>query len=314
VIAHEWAHYFQDMLARDDSLGGGHDLGDSLDLTVAFSEGWADAFSGMSAMPGMPDGDPIYRDSFGAAQGTDFDFDLESNTLAADFGGSPGWFSEGSIASLIYDLYDAEADGESVEIGFGSLRAALEGSADTDAFTSIYPFVRQLSTLEAAQSAGIEALLTAQDIVAQPVDDFGSNEINDDGDSDNLPIYTPITIGGAAERLCVSGSPVAFYNALGNRRYLRFDVAGVAQPVTITVAGSAPNASTDPDAFLYAQGEELAGNEELGSPATIPGPDDPDPLVLEAGTYVIDAYDFRWIQDPPAAAGTRCFDVTVTSP
>jgi hypothetical protein len=314
VLAHEWAHFFQDMLARDDSLGGGHDLGESLDLTVAFSEGWADAFSGMPAMPGMPDGDPVYRDSFGAAQGTDFDFDLESNTLAADFGGSPGWFSEGSIASLVYDLYDAAADGEGVEIPFSSLRAALEASADTDAFTSIYPFVRHLSALEDAQSAGIEALLTAQDIVAQPADDFGSNETNNDGDPDNLPIFTPITIGGATERLCVSGSPVAFYNALGNRRYLTFDVVGLAQPVTITVAGSAPNASTDPDAFLYAQGEELAGDEEFGGPATIPGPGDPDPLVLEPGTYVIDAYDFRWIQDPPAAAGTRCFDVTVTSP
>ena len=294
VLAHEWGHYFQENFARDDTLGGSHSLSSKLDLTVAFSEAWGDAFSAMAS------DDPLYRDSFGGAQANDFQIDMESNALG---GANPGWFSEGSIASVLYDLYDDDVDGETAEVSFTSIRAALEGTADTDSLTSIYPFVLSLVSLEPAQAAAIEALLTAQQIEPQPLDDFGPNETNNGGNANNLPPYTVIAVGGT-QRLCTTGSPTEYYNALGNRRYLRLDVA-MTQPVTITVAGAAPNASFDPDIFIYAQGEELGGDEAIG-PSTITG------LTLDPGTYVIEAYDSRWIE--PDTAGTRCFNVTVTSP
>jgi hypothetical protein len=311
VLAREWGKYFLDNFSRDDSVAGDHDFEISLDLTVAFSEAWANAFSGIESV------DPIYRDSFDTGQSADFSFDMESNTLAVDDGGTPGWFNEGSLTSFIYDLFDAADDGETLQISFASLQTALQQMATTDALTSIYPFVRRLSVIESAVAPDIEALLAAQDVLPQPVaDDFGSGETNDGGDVRNLPLYTDITINGGAQRLCTTGSTVRYYNALGNRRYLRLEVLGVAQDVTITVAGSAPNASGDPDVFIFRQGIELASDERLGGPAVLPNPDviPVQPLTLEPGVYVIEAYDFRWIQFPPAAAGTRCFNVTVTSP
>ncbi len=42
VIAHEWAHYFEDVMSRSNSEGGAHLLGESLDASLAFSEGFAE--------------------------------------------------------------------------------------------------------------------------------------------------------------------------------------------------------------------------------------------------------------------------------
>ena len=57
VLTHEFQHYLQNLTSRDDTMGGPHSLGEKLDMRLAFSEGYANAFSGMSL------GDPVYRDS-----------------------------------------------------------------------------------------------------------------------------------------------------------------------------------------------------------------------------------------------------------
>lgn len=56
VIIHEWGHYFEDKLARSDSIGGSHSGGDRLDMRVAFSEGFGNAWSGIIT------DDPYYRE------------------------------------------------------------------------------------------------------------------------------------------------------------------------------------------------------------------------------------------------------------
>ena len=67
VLAHEFMHFIEYTIGRSDSIGGVHARGDKLDLRVAFSEGFGNAFSGMAL------GDPVYRDSQDAAQGDGFD-------------------------------------------------------------------------------------------------------------------------------------------------------------------------------------------------------------------------------------------------
>jgi len=49
VIIHEWGHYFEDKLSRSDSVGGSHTGSDILDIRVAFSEGFGNAFSGIAS-------------------------------------------------------------------------------------------------------------------------------------------------------------------------------------------------------------------------------------------------------------------------
>ena len=73
VVAHEFHHFLEDAVSRADSVGGTHSLDERLDPRVAFSEGFANAFSAMVL------DDPVYRDSFGVAQGEDFSFNMESD-------------------------------------------------------------------------------------------------------------------------------------------------------------------------------------------------------------------------------------------
>ncbi len=71
VIVHEWGHYFQSILSRDDSIGGNHGGGDLLDMRVAFSEGWANAYSGLATAR------DAYIDTSGSQQAGGFGIALE---------------------------------------------------------------------------------------------------------------------------------------------------------------------------------------------------------------------------------------------
>jgi len=72
VISHEWGHYYEDRLSRYNSIGGLHSGEEALDIRVAFSEGWANAFSAIAL------GNPVYYDTVGDAQANGFNFNVES--------------------------------------------------------------------------------------------------------------------------------------------------------------------------------------------------------------------------------------------
>jgi hypothetical protein len=294
VLAHEWGHYYQDQFSRDDSIGGPHSISERLDLRVAFSEGWGNAFAGMVR------NDPVYRDSFGTQQRSDFSIDVESNAVTF-----PGWFSEASVQSIFYDLYDAASDGaDTVNLGFGPIHAAMRNEIRaTPAFTSIHGLVNALRASRPAQASAISALASAQ-LIATASDDFGTGETNSGGDPRNLPIY-PSILPGATRQVCSNlptGGSGAVYNKLGNRRYLRFVLA-----VGGTVQLSARNgrSGTDPDIVLYAAGVErgradgsASGTETLTQ-------------ALPAGTYVAEIYEYSNVEGT-APRGDQCFDLTLT--
>lgn len=294
VVAHEWGHYYQDNFSRDDSLGGPHSLSERLDLRVAFSEGWGNAFAGMVK------GDPVYRDSFGTQQRSDFAIDVENSTVSF-----PGWFNEASVQSIFYDLFDAASDGsDTVSLGFGPIHAAMRGPIRNSlGFTSVYALLHALRASQPADAAAISALSTAQLIVTAP-DDFGSGENNSGGDARNLPIF-PVMTSGATRQVCSSlptGGSAAVYNKLGNRRFLRFSLAFSS---TVSIVARNGRAGTDPDLVLYAAGIERgrAEGETSGSETLT--------LPLPAGTYVAEIYEYSNISGT-APRGNECFDVTLT--
>jgi hypothetical protein len=53
VILHEWGHFFEDELARSDSIGGSHWIPGTVEARVAFGEGWGNAIGAIA--PGNPD-------------------------------------------------------------------------------------------------------------------------------------------------------------------------------------------------------------------------------------------------------------------
>jgi len=97
VVAHEFAHYIEDNLFRKDSIGGMHQLDDSLFSTVAFSEGYSNAIAAMVL------NDPVYKDSSGVNEASGFSLPIHiifNNTnLYSNY-------SELSTQYLLWHLYE----------------------------------------------------------------------------------------------------------------------------------------------------------------------------------------------------------------
>ncbi|MGB5249911.1 MAG: hypothetical protein WBO47_09810, partial [Gammaproteobacteria bacterium] len=293
VIVHEWGHYLEDQLGRTDSIGGSHSITARLDLRLAYSEGWSNAFSAMVL------GDPVYKDSLGAFQGQSFTFDVESNVV-----GNKGWYNESSVHSTLYDIYDNANDGiDAVSLGFGPIfNGVTVANKNTTALTSIYTLVTSIKADNPADEANIDALLQNQSIVGVGMDIWGSGETNDASNVDVLPIYTDIAVNGGSREVC-SIATFGTFNGLSTRRFLRLNL-NTAGTRTIQVTGPG---NSDPDLVLYQQGflvssESItAGQESLTR-------------VLAPGTYVLEVYEYANIEgvnDFGRPNSKTCLTVTV---
>jgi len=304
VIAHEFGHYVEDRFGRSDSIGGQHGGDVPLDLRVAFGEGWGNAFSGMVL------GSPIYRDSFNLMQ-NDFHIDME-----ADDDVSEGWFSEASVWEILWDLFDSTNEaGDTVTLSFQTLFAVITGAQKTtDAVTSIYSFLTGLRAANAGSLAAIGNLEDGEEIFGSG--DFGAGETNFGGAGADpqvlVDLFREIVRNDPPITVC-SRSPFGHEtaNKLGNRVFLRLN-NDVQRLVTITATGtnsvSGSISATDPDIFVLRRGVLAAlGVDEGGGTETI------DQVLLPAGLYVIEVYDFALadtrivVSDAP-----RCMTVSVT--
>jgi hypothetical protein len=240
----------------------------------------------------------VYRDSFFGGQARDTADDVENNSNV-----HPGWFSEGSVQSIIYDVFDMNADaGDAVALGFGPIHAAMTNELKhSPAFTSIYVLMSALRTRDPGSASALTQLASAQGIALGAAgDDFGAAETNDGGDPRNLPVYTVIA-PGETRQVC-STATEGVYNKLGNRRLLRLDLAA-RQAVRITASSTV--AGGDPDIVLYRDGVEVARAEALGN----------DTLTATASVarpYIIEVYEAaNVVPNSPVGSKTTCIDVGV---
>jgi PKD repeat protein len=310
VVAHEFNHYLEDAISRSDTPGGAHGPTERIDMRLAFSEGFSNAFSGMvvDSLP-LREGElphaRYYKDSSGDRQLSGFTLDLEQNSQA-----DPGWFNESTIHSILWDVFDAPSDGvDDISLGYGPLydvtTAELRNGA---ALTSIYPMLQGLKSRSPGSAATIDAMAQSRRILG--TGQYGIGEVEDGGVTEALPVYTELTLNGAAKRVCGT-TEVGVYNKLGNRLFLRFSL-GATQPVTIraqyTSTGSASSSITpDPDIVLYRSGLFEVGWSEDANVETLT-------RTLAAGDYVIEVYEYSHIEDGATARrGVTCFNVSVVN-
>lgn len=296
VVVHEFGHFFEDTLSRADSVGGPHTTADILDPRVAFSEGFGYAWAGIVL------GDAVTQDSFGNDQSLGFIIDVDANVNA-----NPGWYSEGSAQSILFDLFDADDDGvDNIALGFQPLYDVLVNTQRTsDAFTTVFSYVDALKTARPADAAAIDAVVAAQDIVSATIEPFASTETNDAGNADVLPVYTEITVGGPARTVC-SIDTFGDFNKLSNRRFLWFDVAASGR-YEVTVTG--PNGS-DPDIVLWQRGFVAISQLETNGQETLTTP------VLAPGRYLLEVYEGSFVFTNLAGgvpSGRACLDVSVAT-
>jgi hypothetical protein len=296
VVAHEFGHYMQNTFSRDDNIGGSHGSGDKLDMRVAFSEGFGNAWSGMALAT------QFYTDSLGAGQQSGF----VSNLANSPGAGNRGWFIEASVQYLMYTLHQNPAIGFTPI--FNVLNAFTSGLATDGALSGIHYFAFKLKQAVPGQAAAIDTLLAGQTIIA--ADALGSTETNN-GNVTNfaLPIYKQHTAAiGVAQQYCVTdagGSGGTEFNRLGAQAYIRIPLAAAGSR---SIVVTAVTAGSDPDFRLFRPNGvetdfEAGGVTETAALGAV-----------GAGTHVIVLYDYNLTHDQGSSGsltGQRCFNVTV---
>jgi len=320
VVIHEWGHYFEDRLSRSDSIGGSHGAGDLLDLRVAFSEGFSNAFSAMIT------DDSVYADSFTFfGLGFTFSFDVEDNDVE-----NPGWFSEASVQSLLFDLYDTDNDGsDTLSVGLQGIYNAMisPGHAGTDAFTSIFSFSDSFLNSQSSSVGNVfEDLLESQSIESVFLDQFGSPfERNFGGLSifDFRDVYGAVTLTANSPDLTFADLVVDTVctttefieddgqtNKLFNSAFVQVNIPTAGQ---YTVAVIEDSFSTDydgtvPTALIYKDGEFLGGANSISGTLLAF-----NVVLTEPGTHIIEVFDNN-IESDVGFTGTACFSVGVVAP
>ncbi len=287
VVQHELAHFLEHELGRADSIGGHHGVTSRLDLRVAFAEAWGNVFAAVVS------GDPVYRDSRGKLQAGGFSIDVRQTTY-----GRQGWFSEGAIQALLYQVAD---DRHGLGLGFEALYRVLTDPEYRSfaGVASIYSFAEKLRQLYPAHRDRITGLLHSAHIYGTGW--LGDNETNNGGSANALPVYTQMAPGDAVD-LC-SDNGTQEYNGLGVRRLVYFNAPQNGNYTFEATRSGAGLAATRPRLRL------LQGNTVLFHSA--PGKSNQAVIrkALSAGHYVLELYEDTNIDNISTTGGLACFTV-----
>jgi hypothetical protein len=293
VVAHEFGHYLQNAFSRDDSVGGSHRTGDRLDMRVAFSEGWGNAWSGIALA------NPVYADTNGTNQVGGLSFNVSQGDST-----NPGWFKEGSVQRMFWDFSNSPA------IGFTQVWNSLKnGLTRSAALAGIHSFSRALADANPAAAPTIGAILGTQGITltsspyAETETNFGTPAM-----PNTSPLYLSY-VGGTLTNICLDNAadPSRHGNKAGEFRYVRLNLPQPGVRAFSITQTSSTSGSSDPDFVLYDrtggifQGNGIVRNVETASTS------------LPAGDYVLAITDFN-LFSPASGSGLNsnsCFSLTI---
>ena len=291
VVAHEFGHYLQSAFSRDDSVGGLHGQSDRLDMRVAFSEGWGNAWSGIALA------NPVYSDTNGPGQTGGLSVNVSQGEST-----NPGWFKEASVQKVFWDFSNAPA------IGFTPMWNALKnGVMRSAALVGIHSYARALADANPAAAPTISTILGAQSI-ALPSSAYAESETNfgTPALTNTNPIYLNYpALGSTLGNICVGNAadPLRHGNKAGEFRYVRFNLAQ-AGARTVSVTQTSGGAS-DPDFVLYNRtGGFLQANGDVPNTEIANAS-------LPAGDYVLALTDYNLSASGSSVNATSCFSLTV---
>ena len=238
---------------------------------MAWSEGWANFFSGIVR------GNPIYRDSFGVEGGTVQAHDLEENVPPGD---RPGYWSEFSVHSILWDLVDGNPDaGDTIQLPFDTVWQAFRQLSD-DAFVYAPSFLDRLTDLEPTRAFEIEQIVRSRSIdylnLAEP--------------SVSNP-FPRIVAGASSVMGAVDSLSRGRANLAQSAHLYSFDVRGGAVSVRLDVTGlgSGGNpAANDLDLFLMDSDGRVLAQSDRG----LNGQSELISTLLPAGRYVVEIRSF----------------------
>ena len=296
VILHEFVHYLEDTVSRSDSVGGFHTLNQKLDMRLVYSEGLANALSGVFLRS------RLYRDARSSGQSEELIFDLESN-----FNGVQGWFNENSIQSFIYDIYDSENDAnDELSLDFESIFGVIssEDYINNSSLISIYTFADELMQRHPEFSGEITSMLNAEFIFGEG--NYGENETNDGENAFTLPVYKTLSLNSET-RVCTNNREREF-SGLGVSSFLRLNLANAGNYQLRAESDGTGTGQKDPDFIIYRNGitsrdlifQSSTNDLEVGQ------------AFLEQGEYVIELYEWTNRDNDELTGGTACFNVSAS--
>lgn len=254
VIAHEWTHFMEANASRSDSLGGQHGIGDKKEPTLAFGEGFANANSALILQP-----DTYYKDSYGSKQQSGFGMDMETRSPTNKI--NPGWFSEDSVALLVFDLFDSQnTDGaDTTSVPLTDLVTALttdqkDNAAKTTIF-SLVSYVKSYNSLNTSLLTYIDAV-ASENSIESITDPYGTGMTTNGGNPNYLPAYTNLSAGVQKDIYLYQDT---IFNSLARNRFIRFTAEAGKSTAKMWIQ------SDDPVYF------EVYGQRDLGTNSTFLG-------------------------------------------
>jgi hypothetical protein len=309
VLLHEYGHYVLDVYSRDDSPGGPHVLGDSsLDLRLAWSEGWATFFS--SAVRS----DPQHADTGGGA--VRLAFNIETPPSFGD--GTRYDSNELAVAAVLWDAYDASDTDEGagpLSVSLASLWSLARGL--TDAPVTFEDF---WAAWQAANPGNLQPILAGLQIdLWEDAQEAGAND-NDPARATPIALYAGDTGAIQHHTLYPAGdvdyvvftAPASGAYTVATSRCTLLGAVCVARvsnaaDTVLDVAGVTPPATAD----------NLNGQTYQDCASTACPPNDASTLSSKvtfsaaAGVpYVVRIS--RAPSAPPSAAETGSYDIVVT--
>ena len=267
VILHEYAHLLAVKFSRDDSPGGNHMLGDMLDPRVAWSEGWANFFSSVVR------NDPIWRDSRGPNGQNILRYDLEDDVPAGD---RPGYWSEASVDTILWDLYDDHDDGaDDVQYPFAEIWKAFV-ELRNDRFVYLPYFLEHFITDNPSAADPIRNIVQSHSIDFQP----------NARPSVAYPFPNPINVGSAVTGF-VDSLTSRRSNLVTSSHFYSFSTTGGAASIRLDSTGLGPGGNptaNDLDLVLMDVNGRIMERSDSGSN----GQSERIALKIPEGTYVVE--------------------------
>jgi hypothetical protein len=164
VILHEYGHYLAHVFSRDDSPGGRHGRGYRLDPRLAWGEGWATFFA-CAALD-----DPRYLDT-GVNKQNGSGVLLQVNLdEARPNGDRAGYWSEHSVASALWHVYDRRPGRLHLGLGFAPIWQVLRGQGwqQRPPYRHLIDFCDELVAARPALGGRVAEVLAAYGITYTP--------------------------------------------------------------------------------------------------------------------------------------------------
>ena len=179
---------------------------------------------------------------------------------------------------------------------------------ETPVFMTIFALTDGLRRDGTIDNDALEALLESQFISGNGPN--GAGEQNSGAIQSALPIYKEVSLNGPAAQLC-SVDDAGVFNKLGNREFIFLNLEA-ADDVTLTLAKVSGDEGRDPDFNIW-QGDALLHEVSSSSfVSTGTGGQEVFQGRLEAGQYIIEAFDFLNINGASSRRGDSCYNFSVT--